>query len=297
MARLADCHPANTPGEWYVDTRCIDCDASRHYAPQLITALGDGQSVVTHQPDTPETETLMWRAALACPTRSIGTRSRRAAPAGIFPLEVAPGVLLCGHNDRRSFGAHSWFVPPSGGSGVAAGAAARGGFLVDSPHFERGLVEAFGRAGGIEHVLLTHRDDVADAGRYAAHFGARVWIHETERDAAPFATDVIRGSEEVPIAPGLVAFPAPGHTRGSVLYLHDERHLFSGDTLAWFWREGDLGAFRGATWYSWDALRDSLRRFVDSGHRFEWVCPGHGKWHGATAEEMHARLTALVARM
>ena len=34
----------------------------------------------------------------------------------VFPWEVTAGVFLCGHNDRRSFGAHSWFVPgPAGG--------------------------------------------------------------------------------------------------------------------------------------------------------------------------------------
>jgi glyoxylase-like metal-dependent hydrolase (beta-lactamase superfamily II) len=124
-----------------------------------------------------------------------------------------------------------------------------------------------------------------------------VWIHEAERDAAPFATDVIRGLDETKIAPGLLAFPVPGHTEGSVLYLHDERHVFSGDTVAWIWRTSDLGAFRGATWHSWDALRESLHRFVESGHRFEWICPGHGTWHGAPAEEMHRRLATLVARM
>jgi glyoxylase-like metal-dependent hydrolase (beta-lactamase superfamily II) len=286
VARLADRHPQNVPGDWYVDTRCIDCDVSRHYAPGLITALADGQSVVARQPASAEEETLLWRAALACPTRSIGTLERRPEPPGVFPFEVTPGVFLCGHNDRRSFGAHSWFVPGTGG-----------GLLVDSPHWDRTVVEAVEVAGGIAHVLLTHRDDVADAHRYASHFGARVWIHDADRDAAPFATDVLTGDDATLIAPDVLAFPVPGHTRGSVLYLHREQHLFSGDTLAWFWRQGDLGAFRNATWYSWTALRASLARFVESGHSFEWICPGHGKWHGAPAEEMHDRLVRLVGHM
>ena len=285
MARFADRHPNNSAGDWYVDTRCIDCDVSRHYAPGLIEALPDGQSVVARQPASPEEELLMWRAALACPTQSIGTVERRSEPAGVFPWEVTPGVFLCGHNDRRSFGAHAWFVPRPGG-----------GMLVDSPHWDRGLVGAIEDAGGVAHVLLTHRDDVADASRFAEHFEARVWIHEADRDAAPFASDII-GDDETEIDASVIAFPVPGHTRGSVLYLHDERHLFSGDSLAWFHREEDLGAFRGATWYSWPEQRASLRRFVDSGHRFEWICPGHGKWHGAAAGEMHDRLAALAARM
>src|SRR5262249_25177857 len=132
---------------------------------------------------------------------------------------------------------------------------------------------------------------------YAQHFGARVWIHEADARAAPYATDIVHGDEEVTVAPGVVVFPVPGHTRGSVFYVVDNEWLFSGDTLAWFHREGDLGAFRGATWSSWDALRDSLARFAASGHRFSWIAPGHGKWHGLSADEMHERLVALVGRM
>ena len=256
VARLADRHPENADGEWYVDTRCIDCDVARHHAPDLIVALANGQSVVSRQPETAVEELAMWRAALACPTRSIGTVDRRPEPPDVFPWEVTPGAWLCGHNDRRSFGAHSWFVPEVGG-----------GFLVDSPHWSADVVEAIEAHGGIAHVLLTHQDDVADAEKFADHFGARVWIHEADRQAAPYATDVITGTDEVTIADGLVVFPVPGHTEGSVLYLSDERHLFTGDTIGWFHREGDLGAFRNATWYSWDVLArlaGALRRLRPS---------------------------------
>jgi glyoxylase-like metal-dependent hydrolase (beta-lactamase superfamily II) len=228
----------------------------------------------------------MWRAALACPTRSIGTVEPRPAPHDIFPWNLTAGVWLCGYNDRRSFGAHSWFVP-----------ATAGGFMVDAPHWVPDVVSKIEALGGIEHVLLTHRDDIADAARYADHFGADVWIHEDDRDAAPFATRIVTGLEELAISDQIVVYPVPGHTKGSVLYLHDERHLFSGDTLAWFHREDDLGAFRGAAWHSWESLRESLACFARSGHRFEWILPGHGKWHGASAQEMHERLLALVARM
>jgi glyoxylase-like metal-dependent hydrolase (beta-lactamase superfamily II) len=286
MARAADRDPRNVDGAWCVDTRCIDCDVSRHHAPGLIEAAPDGQSIVVRQPANADEELLLWRAALACPTRSVGRLDKAPAPAGVFPWEVTAGVFLCGHNDRRSFGAHSWFVPRPDG-----------GLLVDAPHWDRELIESIGARGGLAHVLLTHRDDVADAQRYAEHFGARVWIHHADRGAAPFATDVIPHDDPTEIAPGVIAFPVPGHTRGSVLYVVDDEHLFAGDTLAWFHREQDLGAFKGATWYSWDALRDSLARFAASPRRFAWILPGHGKWHGTTRDDMHQRLLGLVARM
>jgi glyoxylase-like metal-dependent hydrolase (beta-lactamase superfamily II) len=286
MARLADRDPANVDGRWYVDTRCIDCDVARHHAPELIGTLADGRSVVVRQPSSPDEELAMWRAALACPTRSIGTADRARPPEGVFPFEVTAGVWLCGHNDRRSFGAHAWFANRPGGN-----------LLVDAPHWEATLVSAFRAMGGIGLVLLTHRDDVADAERYAAEFGADVWIHEDDRTAAPFATHLIEGADPYEIAPGVLAFPVPGHTRGSVVYHVDGHLLFTGDSLAWFWRRGDLGAFRDACWYSWDEQRASLDRLARSVHRFDWVLPGHGKWHTAPPAEFRQRLIALVARM
>jgi glyoxylase-like metal-dependent hydrolase (beta-lactamase superfamily II) len=282
MARLAERHPDNAPGDWYVDDRCVACDVARQHAPDLITSTDGGQSVITRQPATPDEEMALWRAALACPTRSIGTTSRRAAPPGAFPMHVAPGVFLCGHNDLRSFGAHAWLVPQ-----------ARDPFLVDAPHWNRALARAIEDAGGIDHVLLTHRDDIADAQRYAEHFDARVWIHDADRDAAPFATDIITTTDEAVIFPGLVAFAVPGHTRGSVLYLHLERHLFAGDTLAWSRQTADLRPIE-KIWYSREEHRRSLTRLARSGHHFEHVFPGHGDWTKSPVTDMSDRLARLA---
>ena len=70
----------------------------------------NGKSVVSRQPETDDDTAAMWRAALACPTQSIGTGERRHTPDGVFPWELTDGVHLCGYNDRSSFGAHSYFV-------------------------------------------------------------------------------------------------------------------------------------------------------------------------------------------
>ncbi len=286
MARLADREPANVEGRWYVDTRCIDCDVARHYAPDLIGTLPDGRSYVMRQPQGPDEEQLMWRAALACPTRSIGTVDRASTPEGVFPWQLTDDVFACGHNDRRSFGAHSWFVRRPAGN-----------LLIDGPHWERSLVEAFEAQGGLSMVLLSHRDDVADAERYAAHFGAAVVIQEDDRSAAPNATTIVSGTDPVALRDDVTVIPVPGHTKGSVLYLVDGHLLFTGDSLAWAWRRGDLTAFRGACWYSWDAQRESLRRVAEAQMGFDWVIPGHGKWHHAPAVEMQTRLDSLVSRM
>ena len=292
MARIELRHPKNEDGDWFVDTRCIDCGTCRDVAPHLFGAVA-GQSVVRRQPDPASSAetTDAWLAAQACPTTSIGTRSRRRRPGRLYPFEIEPGsgVFDCGYCSEDSFGASAWFVHRPAAEG--------GNLLIDSPRFTAALADPMAEMGGIAHILLTHRDDVADAARYAARFGARVWVHEDDRRAAPFATDVLRGTAGTEIAPGLVALPVPGHTRGSVVYLLDDRYLFTGDSLAWSHDRADLTAFRGACWYSWPAQADSLERLAASGHRFAWVLPGHGARAHGDPTELHDRLVGLVERM
>lgn len=56
-------NPDSAPGDWYVDTACIDCRASRNVAPNLI-AERSGKSVFTRQPTTPDERLAAWRAVL-----------------------------------------------------------------------------------------------------------------------------------------------------------------------------------------------------------------------------------------
>ena len=277
-------NPDSAPGDWYVDTACIDCGASRHVAPNLIVER-NGKSVFARQPTTPEERLATWRAVLVCPTASVRSEKRQPRPqVTIFPQELTDGVWRCGFNARSSFGAHSYFT-----------ARPSGNLLVDSPRFATELVKWFEDAGGIAHILLSHQDDVADAGKYAERFGARIWIHHDDRSAAPYATDPLEGESARTIAPGLVAIPVPGHTRGSVVYLLDDRVLFSGDSLAWDADEQDLEAFRDACWYSWTELTASLRELAV--YRFEWLLPGHGWPVHLPTDEMRTRLLALTTRM
>ncbi len=285
MARPDARHPDNIDGDWYADTRCIDCDVARHYAPDLIAADDDGLSVVIRQPVSESDEAALWRAAVACPTQSIGTISRRRPPAGVFPWELTDGVYLCGHNDRSSFGAHSYLVVRPDGN-----------LLVDSPRWSRRLADSIAELGGVDHVLLTHRDDVADADRYAERFGARVWIHRDDAAAAPSATDVVDGTDIVEVTDGVRILPVPGHTRGSVVFHVDDRLLLTGDSLYLNPKRNHLDVFGGATWYSWDELTASMERLAGQA-RFEWVLPGHGKWGRGDPDDLHAQLVQLAADM
>ena len=86
--------------------------------------------------------------------------------------------------------------------------------MTDSPRFTRILAEGIDELGGVRHVLLSHRDDVADADRWADRYGADVWIHTADADAAPYATGLFEGDEIVEVAPGVVTVPAPATPRG-----------------------------------------------------------------------------------
>lgn len=283
MARTDLRNPASSTGDWFVDTRCIDCGTCREIAPGLF-GEDSGLAVVRRQPGSGE-ELDAWLAAQACPTTSIGTISRRPRPGRLYPREIQPGsgVFDLGYCSEDSFGASAWLVVRPAGN-----------VLVDSPRFTEALARPLEELGGVAHVAFTHRDDVADGRRWAERFGARSWIHADDHSAAPWTTDVL--TEEHELQPGFLAIPVPGHTEGSVVFLLDGHWLFTGDSLAWSHERNDLVAFRGTCWFSWAAQADSLARLADR-HRFSAVLPGHGARHLGEPDDLHDRLVGLVRRM
>src|SRR5689334_20780569 len=98
----------------------------------------------------------------------------RSPQSSVYPRRVEDEVYLTGFASPKSYGAMSHFIRDPGGN-----------WLVDSPRWEPYLVDKFAELGGIKYIFLTHRDDVADADRYARHFGAQRIIHEADRGAAP----------------------------------------------------------------------------------------------------------------
>lgn len=284
MPRPDLAHPANAPGLWYVDTRCIRCDAARNWAPEQIGMDEIGRSIIRRQPADAAAVAALWRAAAACPTKSIGHRDFPQEPAGVFPYELAAGVYALGHNAPASFAAHSFLaVRPEGN------------LLIDSPRFSCPLAERIDALGGVAHILLTHRDDVADYARWAERYGARIWIGAADADAAPLATDVTGPEDIVVIAPGVVSRPAPGHTAGHVVYHLEQRYLFTGDTLHWNQRRRELDVFPNQTFHSWAILADTMERLAAL--PVDWLFPGHGRWHNIGQGEWARQLTALAPAM
>jgi glyoxylase-like metal-dependent hydrolase (beta-lactamase superfamily II)/ferredoxin len=276
---------SNAQGNFYVDATCINCDTCRQLAPLCFEEIGD-YSAVHNQPQDDMQAHQAYQALLACPVGSIGTehsdRVQLQAAMASFPLLVEDGVSYCGFNSEKSFGANSFFIEHSDGN-----------WLIDSPRYLKHLVDVFAQRGGIAHIFLTHKDDVADADKYAAHFGAQRIIHREDASAAPGAEWIINGEDRVQVGSEFQIIPVPGHTAGSMALLYRERFLFTGDHLWWDPHAQSLEAPTRLIWRKWTML-DSLRKLLD--YRFEWVLAGHGDRVRLSSTDMRAHLQALVER-
>ena len=272
----------NVDGPFFVDSSCIDCDTCRQLAPATFADHGEHSYVHTQPRDDAEKRAAL-RALVACPTGSIGTSdpSWTALALEDFPLLLAPRVFYCGFNSRKSFGGNSYFVEHRDGN-----------WLIDSPRYVEYLARQFTERGGVRYIFLTHRDDVADADRWAARFGATRIIHRLELASQPAAERVIDGWEAVEVEPGFLAIPTPGHTRGHCVLLHDDQFLFTGDHIAWSRERQCLIASREVCWHSWREQVKSVEKL--DRYSFEWVLPGHGQRVRLPRNEMRHEMARLI---
>ncbi|GBC82641.1 Hydroxyacylglutathione hydrolase [bacterium HR10] len=285
MARWQARRTENAPGEFFVDTSCIDCDHCRQIAPSVFRAHR-GQAIVYHQLESPQERLRAQMALVTCPTASIGTLRKQDLRAAIaaFPERISENVYFCGFASERSFGASSYLILRP-----------QGNVLVDSPRFTRPLVRRLEAMGGVALMFLTHRDDVADHEKFHRHFGCRRILHRADLTRATRDVEIVlAGRDPVLLEDDLLAIPTPGHTPGHQVLLYRERYLFSGDHV-WGNERGELVASRRVCWYSWEEQVRSLERLLDV--RFEWVLPGHGRRLHAPAPSMHAVLRECLARL
>lgn len=285
MADLRKQVPQNVAGEFFVDTTCIDCDTCRQLATNVFGETGK-YSYVYAQPNTEIDRRHALRALVACPTGSIGHVGSASAKValGDFPLLLEEPVYYCGFTSPKSYGGSSYFVEHPDGN-----------WLIDAPKFLPQLVKQFEARGGVANIFLTHRDDVADADRYAEHFGSRRFIHEAELASQPDAEVVFSGRDPIELTSGFMAIPTPGHTRGHCCLLFNNRFLFTGDHLDWDRDRQRLAASEDYCWYSWAEQQESMARLAE--FRFEWVLPGHGQRVHLPADEMRDQILGLVERM
>jgi glyoxylase-like metal-dependent hydrolase (beta-lactamase superfamily II)/ferredoxin len=274
----------NVAGNFFVDETCIDCDLCRQIAPSVFKEESDHSSV-SHQPESPDEILRAAMALVACPTGSIGTRTKidTTAAASAFPEHIDENVYFCGYASRSSYGAVSYLIVRP-----------EGNILIDSPRYTKALVDRIDKMGGVSLMLFSHQDDVADHDKFHQHFGCPRVIHRADSRALR-AEQLIDGDEPVSLAPDLLAIPVPGHTRGSVVFLYRNKFLFTGDHLAWSDNRHGLIAFRDVAWYSWPEQTKSMKRLLN--YSFEWVLPGHGRRAHFPAGAMHQSLADCVKWM
>jgi ferredoxin len=209
--------PGNAAGPFFVDASCIDCGTCWQWDPDHFAPAGAHARVW----DQPEGEAAVRRALLAlqaCPVAAIGAPREwlRQTPVEGFPALITRleegEVMYCGWASRRSFGASSYLIvrPGPGGQG-------RSNVLIDSPRFNAALARRLEALGGVDLLLLSHRDDVADQQAFHERFGCERWIHAGDADAVPEAEHVLEGIEPFALADDLLLIPTPGHTAGSMV--------------------------------------------------------------------------------
>jgi glyoxylase-like metal-dependent hydrolase (beta-lactamase superfamily II)/ferredoxin len=288
MARLSARLAGNAAGSYFVDDSCIDCAMCRWLAPETFTRDDSiGLSVVQRQPEDQHGRLRAAMALVSCPTSSIGSDDKRDAKlaALALPDPLEGEVYFCGYASESSYGASSYLIRRKSGN-----------VLVDSPRAAGPLMSRIEALGGVRLMFLTHKDDIADHRTYAARFGCERILHADDASHLRSAgiERLIEGRADVHLADDLLVIPLPGHTRGSMALLFQDKFLFTGDHL-WGNEDGSLGASRSVAWYSWAEQTRSMERLL--GYTFEWVLPGHGMPFHASTNAMRKALTALVERM
>lgn len=288
MANLLERLPQNVPGDFFVDSSCIDCDTGSELAPAVFRDHGE-QCSVYQQPETDAETRLALMALVACPTGSIGTIEKHDVHIGIdaFPSLIEDNVYFCGFTAESSFGAWSYLIVRPENEG--------GNVLIDSPRFATQLIKRIERMGGVRRMFLTHRDDIADHERFFAKFGCERIMHAADGGRRLRIERIIEGEEEVRLDDDLVVIPTPGHTRGHMLLLYKNKFLFTGDHLAWSPERHTLTAFPSVAWYSWTEQTRSMAKLLD--YDFQWVLPGHGDVHHDRVENMHSQLKNCIEWM
>ena len=288
MANLQERLPENVPGDFFVDSTCIDCDTCSQLAPSIFRDHGE-QCSVYHQPVDSDETRLALMALVACPTGSIGATEKHDPHIGIdaFPMQIAENVYFCGFTSEASFGGWSYLIERPASEG--------GNVLIDSPRFASQLVKRIDRMGGVQTMLLTHKDDIAAHDLFQERFGTSRTMHKNDGAVRLGIEQVIEGESAIKLGSDLLAIPTPGHTRGHMVFLYRNKFLFTGDHLAWSPTRQTLTAFRSVAWYSWPQQIRSMEKLL--AYDFEWVLPGHGDMHQDSVNSMRLHLERCIAWM
>eukprot|EP00899_Mesostigma_viride_P003103 jgi/Mesvir1/12794/Mv22844-RA.1 len=294
----------NSPGDFYVDTKCIDCELCWWMAPDNFSRdhTGSYRIAVTKQPSTEEERLHALQALLACPTGAICTetpapdleRALASIPIPINgdagPSSRLPGVYHCGYVSEKGNSAVSYLIVREGGAG---------NILIDTPRFDEHLAKRLDSLGGVRYMFLFHHNEMADHGAFARRFGCERIIHALEETPStrnaevklegkgpwqlPGSTSMAEDDVEIRLTRGYLQ----GHMY--ILYGGGEGALFTGDSLSDPVQKKWL---KNYTWgHSEEARYESMMKLLEL--PFQWVLPAqalHGRMEGFSdqADKMEA---------
>ncbi|MQL97560.1 hypothetical protein Taro_030255, partial [Colocasia esculenta] len=196
--------PQNAEGDFFVDERCIDCDACRWLAPETFRRVG-GQSAVFRQPNSEE--------------------ERFRALQITFPLPIdeqsLPGVYHCGYHSEKTYGATSYLIVHP-----------EGNILVDSPKYKEILARRIDVLGGVRYMFLTHKDDVGDHQLWSKRFSCERILHSGDVDLSTADVEMqLYGDGPWSIGTDFELIHTPGHTKAIKMQLDSVRKFLDMDFL------------------------------------------------------------------
>ena len=147
--------------------------------------------------------------------------------ASYFPAPIDSQKLPCVHHlgfhSADSFGAAAYLVS---GADLTV--------MVDSPRYNSRLARRIeAEYGGVDLMLLTHMDDVADHNRWKERFPSMTRVMHTLDVRGPecwpgidmrAVETQLEGNGPWELAPGLTAVHTPGHSRGHLCFQLDGAH-------------------------------------------------------------------------
>ncbi len=273
MCRTTSRHNKHSSKGFCVNSNCIDCGSCWQIAPEYFEHQAKSASI-HKQPETKNEIQKAFLALIDCPVAAITAPKELTIglSTNVFPIPItrhsSGNVFYCGWSSKKSFGASSWLICRE-----------EGNIIIDSPRWSAPLATRIKSMGGISHMVLTHRDDVADHSHWAKAFNCKRWIHIDDKEAAPEAEIQISGEGVVQIDQNVQIIPTPGHTKGSMVILlgNQKQILFSGDHLWWNPEKKVIVASKDFCWWNWNEQLKSVKKLSD--FDIHWLLPGHGHAH------------------
>ena len=276
----------NVPGNLFVDEGCIDCDVCRWMCPATFARKGIKSAVIA-QPATESDKLLAYAASVACPTGSSRTRlpdplmkkALTVFPAEIDPVNL-PNVFHMGFHSSPSYGATSYFIKRT--IVTADGQSKAANIMIDVPRFNSRLANIVEEEGGIDKLIITHRDNFPGHEKWKERFPSlqRI-IHRADAmgTASECEVKLDSGSSWQP-SNDVRILHTPGHTAGSIciqVSTPKDTVLFTGDHLAYTTSKNGLDGFKRYNQGNIAVQSSSIRLLADDSYPFTWILPAHGR--------------------